>query len=943
MAGTTLAAPAYAADPERTAFDARPADAADAVPGQATRQLRRALGDQGLVSADPSTGTVRAAARLDGALTRPSARDGEDVALDYVRGHARALGLDDATPPGLHRTRRVVDGRMQVITWAQRHQGIPSADTYLKAALDDRGRLLSLTGAPADDLEPPTLEPALGAATAVAAVTGSRPAGRGTRAAGDPERATAFRDGASASLVLYQGAGGARLAWRVIAPAGDAELADAIVDAADGTVVKRANRVKFATPKVFASNPDDSAQAAFPFPAAWGTAIDRLRGTRVHAFPDPDDVVGSQLEPDPESETSVWDAALLRPDDCGGIERCTWTSAHKLLNQDQSTTQLYYLVNTFLDHLAAAPIGFTDGTGGYGGGDRIFAQAMDSANKPSSNATRNNASFATYPDDGRPGYLEVFLFNASGVRLDGANDASLVFHEVTHALTERLVTDAQGWGALNLGQAAALAEGTSDFYAMDYLAGEGLETDTPLKFAEYLGSWLRDTPIDGTALTYADLEGADPHTDGEIWAQTLWSLRGELGVEATREVLTDALRIAPPEPSFLDMRNALLTASQDEPTDRAIWAVFAARGMGYFAGSDGPEDTTPQVSAVDPYDPPDGTGEGTLRGVVRDDDQHPVAGATVAIGGPGSNDLGAFLSATTAADGSYALESLEGVHPAVTASKPAFADDVANNVEILDEASGGGMQDFHLERDWSSAHGGARIASYTGPDNTADGCGPGGLIDDSGDVVWGTATGGQSIVVDLGAPVDIASVRIDPAAGCGDDPSASLGTADLLAATGPDGFTPLTSPLTFAPADNRTLKNVFTGSRAAVRFLKLVARTPQGSAQGTSGETFIDVAELQVRKQPGTTLGPTADTGAASGIGSGGATLSATVKPNGGPAPDVVFEYGTTTAYGRIVAASGSPAVTAALTGLAPAAPGTTTASSRSGTAAATRAATRRS
>ena len=61
---------------------------------------------------------------------------------------------------------------------------------------------------------------------------------------------------------------------------------------------------------------------------------------------------------------------------------------------------------------------------------------------------------------------------------------------------------------------------------MDYLAGEGLETDTPLKFAEYLGSWLRDTPIDGTALTYADLEGADPHTDGEIWAQTLWSLRG---------------------------------------------------------------------------------------------------------------------------------------------------------------------------------------------------------------------------------------------------------------------------------------------------------------------------------------------------------------------------------------------------------------------------------
>ena len=38
VAGCALAAPAYAADPERTAFDARPADAADAVPGKATRR-----------------------------------------------------------------------------------------------------------------------------------------------------------------------------------------------------------------------------------------------------------------------------------------------------------------------------------------------------------------------------------------------------------------------------------------------------------------------------------------------------------------------------------------------------------------------------------------------------------------------------------------------------------------------------------------------------------------------------------------------------------------------------------------------------------------------------------------------------------------------------------------------------------------------------------------
>ena len=64
-------------------------------------------------------------------------------------------------------------------------------------------------------------------------------------------------------------------------------------------MVKRANRVKFATAKVFASSPDDPPQAAFPFPAGWGTGR-RLQGDAVHAFADPDDVVDTEFAPDPE-------------------------------------------------------------------------------------------------------------------------------------------------------------------------------------------------------------------------------------------------------------------------------------------------------------------------------------------------------------------------------------------------------------------------------------------------------------------------------------------------------------------------------------------------------------------------------------------------------------------------------------------------------------------
>ena len=901
LAGTSLAAPALASDSERTAFDARPGKAA-AAPGQATQALKRALGAQGLVSTDRHTGTVRAAARLDGTLTGRSDRAGAEIALGYLREHGRALGLPGGVAPGLALEDRAVNGRMEILTWRQRHRGIPSADTFLRAALDEEGRLLSLTGAPAAELEPPTTAPALTAAQALRVVTGL-PAPAGGRTDGGPERATTFTGGARASLVLYQGDGGTRLAWRVLAPLGDDELADALVDAADGTVVKRANRVKFATAKVFEGSPDDPAgQITVPLDP-WGTAAAKLQGDRVHAFADPADEVKPGGALTPTLETSDWDNGLIEYPGCGGT-RCTWQPGNRLANRDQSATQLYYFVNTFLDHLAASPIGFTDATGGYGPGDRIVAQAMDGA---SGSTERNNASFVAY-EDGAPGLLEVHLFDAFGNYLDGANDAALVFHEVTHGLSERLVTDAQGFGALSSAQGGAIGEGTSDFYALDYLVERGLQAPTDVRFGAYLGGWTRDWPIDGDQLGYGPLEGQE-HADGEIWAQTLWDLREALTPAVARAVITDGLRLAPPEPSFLDMRNAILAASGDA-TDEAIWDVFADRGMGYLASTDGADDLAPEPDESRPAEL--GTADKLLTGVVEDEDGVRVAGAHVGIAGHDTDGLGAQLTDETDGEGRFEIRGYAGTHPLMRVRKAGHAERREPDVTFP------GTRHVVLPRDWASTARGASVEAFTGPDNTAVGCGPGGLIDDSSTTVWGTTVGGQSIVVDLGAPVDVAAVEIDPGAGCGDDDTAALGQAELQVATGPSGFSALGPALAFDEADIGRMTPAFSGTREAVRYVRLVATAPQGSEPDTSGEQFVDVAELQVVKTSGSALGPTADTGPATAVGPSGATLTGTVAPNGGAAPQVIFEYGTSTAYGSVVAAGGSPAVSAAITGLAP-------------------------
>jgi extracellular elastinolytic metalloproteinase len=87
---------------------------------------------------------------------------------------------------------------------------------------------------------------------------------------------------------------------------------------------------------------------------------------------------------------------------------------------------------------------------------------------------------------------------------------------------------------------------------------------------------------------------------GEIWCATLMELGRTIGTKLTMQIVIDALKLSPQNPSFLDMRDAILAALshkqaanqlnvQDYPaTTDGLWKVFARFGMGPNARCDGP-------------------------------------------------------------------------------------------------------------------------------------------------------------------------------------------------------------------------------------------------------------------------------------------------------------------------------------------------------------------
>jgi hypothetical protein len=238
------------------------------------------------------------------------------------------------------------------------------------------------------------------------------------------------------------------------------------------------------------------------------------------------------------------------------------------------------------------------------------------------------------------GGVHARLKRDAAIDRDGSLDASVVAHEWAHYLSNRLISNAAG---LTSTQSRGMGEGWSDFNALllmvrpedaavasnatfngvygegNFVTSGGANGPVP-NGGYYFG--IRRVPysttmsinpltlrhitngnaISGALVAFGEDGGnnAEVHATGEVWATMLWEayaslLRDTLGSnprltfaeaqQRMRDYLVASLKMTPPDPTFLDARNALLAAAfaRDNADYQNFWKAFAKRGAGVLA------------------------------------------------------------------------------------------------------------------------------------------------------------------------------------------------------------------------------------------------------------------------------------------------------------------------------------------------------------------------
>src|SRR4029079_6155922 len=132
--------------------------------------------------------------------------------------------------------------------------------------------------------------------------------------------------------------------------------------------------------------------------------------------------------------------------------------------QRQEATNVHVLPSRYLEYLARAPIGFDEASGNF---QRVNTSGTGRANDYAQAEVNdgnglNNANFGTPPDGVAP-RMQMYLFNT--VDANGGDVAGIVYHEITHGLACRLITNASGSCGLGPIQSGMMNEAWADYFS----------------------------------------------------------------------------------------------------------------------------------------------------------------------------------------------------------------------------------------------------------------------------------------------------------------------------------------------------------------------------------------------------------------------------------------------------------------------------------------------
>jgi hypothetical protein len=371
--------------------------------------------------------------------------------------------------------------------------------------------------------------------------------------------------------------------------------------------------------------------------------------------------------------------------------------------QKAAVTNLFFIVNKYHDELYR--LGFTEaarnfqndnfGRGGSAS-DRVSAQAQDCSGS-------DNANFTTPADGTRP-TMQMYLWTGPTPDFDGDLDAEVIIHEHTHGVSNRLHGNASG---LSSNMSGGMGEGWGDFYGYSMLS----EPTDPINGVYTTGGYVTYQITGGftgnyyygirrfprAPITFVGANGkpynpftfkyvnsdcntnigttssgpnsAFPrgpvgsstcdqvHNLGEIWSTALWEVRNRMvsrlgwatGTQRVLQVVTDGMKLAPLNPTFLQERDAIIAAATALPLVpeasadvNDIREGFRVRGMGFSAIVLNSGSGSNNTSVTEAFDVPNVIFGSpiTVSDSVGDNDGFPEPGENITVSVPVINNTG---------------------------------------------------------------------------------------------------------------------------------------------------------------------------------------------------------------------------------------------------------------------------------------------------------------